>query len=66
MLKPHYIHTREGVAEALRLKSNRQLPRYIKKAKELGLENISKILGGIEYFDPNMLKNPELYTDFEL
>lgn len=54
---PHFIYTREGVAEALGLKKMSSINRYIKKAKKLGVKP-SKNIGGIEYFDIDLLKNP--------
>lgn len=65
MLTPHYTFTKEGAAVALELNSTKQILYHIKKAKKLGLENISKYIGGIEYFDANMLENPKLYITDE-
>jgi hypothetical protein len=57
MIMPHYIYTREGAADAMRLGSVNNLKYYIKKAKAAGCEP-SKIIGGIEYFDMDLLLDP--------
>jgi len=57
----HYIYTKEGAAEAMGLRKSMELNYYIKKAKRVGLEP-SKMLGGIEYFDLEMLVNPLRYA----
>lgn len=53
----HYIYTKEGAVKALGLNEVGKLNYYIKKAKKVGDEP-SKIIGGIEYFDIDILKNP--------
>jgi hypothetical protein len=55
------MFTKEGAAEVLGLTGSKQILYYIKRAKKLGLENISKMIGGVEYFDAYMLDNPKLY-----
>lgn len=53
----HYIYTKEGAANALGLSNINNLNYYIKKAQEAGAEP-SKIMGGVEYFDVDILKKP--------
>jgi len=53
---PHYVYTKEGAVEALGLKDVKSLNYYIKKAKAAGI-NPSKITGGVEYFDVDILQN---------
>jgi len=52
----HFIYTREGAAQALGLRNVSGLSYYIKKAKAAG-EEPSKIIGGVEYFDLDILEN---------
>ena len=54
---PHFVYTKEGAAEALGLKKMSSISRYIKKATTLGVKP-SKNIGGSEYFDIDLLKNP--------
>ena len=54
---PHYIYTKDAAIEALGLRKKSTINRYIKRAKKNGAEP-SKILGGIEYFDLDLLLNP--------
>ena len=63
MLKPHFIYSKEGAAMAMGLTENSEVNYYINRAKKLGIKNISKRLGGIEYFDIDMLQNPGLFID---
>ncbi len=58
----YYLHTKDGAADVLGLKSVSQLRRYIKRAEKLGLKP-SKKKWGIEYFDVDVLKNPHKYTE---
>ena len=66
MLKPHYVYSKEGASLAMGLTEKSDINYYIKKAKKLGIENMSKIIGGIEYFDIDMLENPKLYINDKL
>jgi len=62
----HYIFTKEGVMQELGLKNISEVARYIKSAKAKGLVP-SKIVGGVEMFDIDILQNkiPEL-THYEM
>ncbi len=51
----HFLYTRAGAEIALNTKS---LNYRIKAAKKLGL-TVSKTIGGIEYFDLDVLENPQ-------
>lgn len=51
----HYIHTIDGVMTALGKKKAGDLNYYFKNAREKGIQ-ISKIQGGIEYFDLDLLR----------
>jgi len=53
----HYIYTKGGAAEAIGLRNAKALNNRIKRAKAAGCEP-SKIIGGIEYFDMDLLLNP--------
>jgi len=61
MSKPHYIFTKEGAAEALNYKRVSQVEAPAKKAIKLGIE-VYKVMGGIKYFDIDMLRYPENYV----
>ena len=53
---PHYIYTKRGATDALGLSNTNDLNYYIKKAKIAGVEP-SKTIGGVEYFDVDILQN---------
>ena len=63
MLKPHYVFSKEGASAAMGLTEKSDINYYIKKAKKLGIKDMSKVIGGIEYFDIDMLENPKLYIE---
>ena len=52
----HFVYTKEGAANTLGLSSVNSLLYYIKKAKTVGIEP-SRTIGGIEYFDVDILLN---------
>ena len=60
----HFVYTREGVARAMGLRSVNGLGYHIKKAKQLGV-NPSKIIGGVEYFDIDIVEDPESFATEE-
>jgi len=53
---PHFVYTKEGAADVLGLGNVNSLLYYIKKAKAAGVEP-SKTIGGIEYYDVDILLN---------
>jgi len=57
-MKKHYIFSKEGAMISLGLNTPESLNYYIKKAKKLGV-NVSKKIGGIEYYDIDSLVHPE-------
>lgn len=57
----HYIYTKEGAVDALGLRDVKALRYYIKKAKAAGVEP-SKRIGGVEYFDIDILLNTPSYN----
>lgn len=61
----HYIYNIEGVAAALGLAKPYQVKRYKDNAIKTGVQP-SKIIGGVELFDIDMLMNPQKYIQPEI
>jgi len=54
----HYVHSKEGAQMALELTTLKEVDYYIRKAKKAN-KIPSKIIGGTEYFDIEVLKGYE-------
>jgi len=51
----HYIHSKEGIREALNLRESSQVRPYINKAIKEGFLPF-KIICGVEYYDYNQIR----------
>jgi hypothetical protein len=51
----HFIHTKEGAAIALGLRSVAEVNYYVKQAIKAGITSCSKVICGTEYFDVELL-----------